>query len=74
MTTARDWYTDASDYKQLCLDARSQARGESAETFTHEMLLSANSLGLNAPLTYKQLCWLCRISDHVIPELRVPWR
>ena len=33
MTTARDWFADEYEFRQLCGDAQSQAKGESSQDF-----------------------------------------
>lgn len=70
MTTARDWYADASEFRQLCGDAQSQARGESAQDFAADMMIKANQHGLGTYLSVKQLEWLCKIADHDVPKRR----
>jgi hypothetical protein len=71
VSTARDWFETDADFRQLCADAQSEARGESSQEFAHQMMLSANARGLDAPLTYKQLAWLCKIADWVIPAQKI---
>lgn len=70
MSTARDWYADAHEFRQLCGDAQSQARDESSQEFAAQMMLTANQRGLDTNISPKQLAWLCRIADHEIPKAR----
>ncbi len=70
MSTARDWYADAYEFRQLCSDAQSQANGESSQEFAAEMMLKANQHGLDTYISPKQLSWLCKIADHDVPKLR----
>lgn len=70
MSTAKDWYADAYEFRQLCGDAQSQARSESEQEFAAQMMLKANEHGLNTYISPKQLAWLCRIADHDVPKLR----
>ena len=72
MTTARDWYSDEYDFRQLCGDAQSQARGESSQDFAAEMVVKAKATGLDTPLSLKQLEWLVKLADHDMPRRRVP--
>lgn len=69
-STAARWYRTADDFKQLCLDAKSQAQGENAEEFTHQMLQNAVRYGLDTYISEPQLRWLCRIADHYMPRER----
>lgn len=70
MSTARDWYADAFEFRQLCGDAQSQARSENEQEFAAEMMLKANQHGLDTYVSEKQLSWLCRIADHDMPKRR----
>lgn len=70
MSTARDWFADAAEFRQLCGDAQSEARGESAQDFAAEMMIKANQHGLDTYLSYRQLEWLCKIADHDVPVRR----
>lgn len=70
MSTARDWYADEYEFRQLCGDAQSQARTESEQEFAAQMMLKANQHGLDTYISPKQLAWLCRIADHDIPNQR----
>ena len=71
MSTARDWFDDEYEFRQLCGDAQSQARGESAQEFAAEMTIKAKQHGLDTYLSPKQLAYLCKIADHDIPKARV---
>lgn len=70
MSTARDWYADAFEFRQLCGDAQSQARSESEQEFAAQMMIKANQHGLDTYISSKQLAWLCRIADHDVPKAR----
>lgn len=70
MSTARDWYADEYEFRQLCGDAQSQARSESEQEFAAQMMLKANQRGLDTYISPKQLAWLCKIADHDIPKQR----
>lgn len=70
MTTARDWFSDEYEFRQLCGDAQSQARGESSQNFAAEMIVKAKDKGLDTYLSDKQLVWLCKIADHDVPKRR----
>jgi hypothetical protein len=67
-TTARTWYSDEREFRQLCGDAQSQARGESAQEFAAGMVIKANQHGLDTYLSERQLGWLCLIADHDVPK------
>ena len=69
-TKASDWYEDTGVFRQLCGDAQSQARSESEQEFTAEMMLKANAHGLETWISPKQHAWLCRIADHDEPKRR----
>jgi hypothetical protein len=66
--TASLWFADAYDFRRLCLDAQSKAYTEKAQDFARDMMLRANQHGLDAPITYPQLEWLCRIADVPVPK------
>lgn len=70
MSTARDWYGDPAEFRQLCGDAQSQATGETSQDFAAEMMIKANQHGLDTYLTSKQLAWLCKLADHDVPKTR----
>jgi hypothetical protein len=73
MSTARDWYASDYEFRQLCGDAQSQARSESAQEFAAQMMLKANQHGLDTYISENQLKWLCQIADHDVPKrLRAP--
>lgn len=72
MTTARLWFNDAAEFRQLCGDAQSQAKSEKAQDFARDMVLAANAKGLDARLTAPQLKWLCEIADWEIPGYLKP--
>lgn len=69
-TKASAWFVTAFDFRQLCNDAQSQARAESEQEFAAQMMLAANEHGLETYLSVKQLKWLCKIADHVMPPMR----
>lgn len=66
--SARDWFTDEAEFRQLCGDAQSQAKGEAAENFSAEMAQKANKYGLNTFLTDGQLKYLCKLADWIPPK------
>lgn len=68
--TARNYFDDPAEFRQLCGDAQSQARFESEQEFAAQMMLKANQHGLETFISPKQLAWLCRIADHEIPKRR----
>lgn len=72
MTTAADWFTDEHEFRQLCGDAQSQARGESGQDFAAEMVIKAKDTGLRTYLSIKQLEWLCKLADWDVPRRVVP--
>lgn len=72
MTIAKDWFADEREFRQLCGDAQSQARGESSQDFAAEMVIKANEHGLQTYLSPKQLEWLCKLADWDVPKRRAP--
>jgi hypothetical protein len=71
-TRALDWFATESEFRQLCGDAQSQAKGESAQDFAAEMVIKANKHGLNCYLTKRQLEYLCTLADWDPPARRKP--
>lgn len=70
-TKASTWFTDVAEFRQLCGDAQSLARGESAEEFAAQMMVRANAHGLDSYVTESQLQWLCRLADRAaLPKRR----
>lgn len=69
-TTAADWFADDFEFRQLCGDAQTQAKGESAQDFAAEMVIKAKEYGLRTYLSYPQLKWLCKLADWDIPPRR----
>ena len=67
-TTAADWFSDEREFRQLCGDAQSQAKSESAQDFAAEMVIKANKYGLKVFLTQKQLDYLCTLADWDPPK------
>src|SRR5262245_5483662 len=67
-TRAKDWYRVEYDWRQVCGDAVSQAKGEKAQDFAAKMMQAANRYGLEAFVTEPQLKWLCEIADHHMPK------
>ena len=67
-TKASTWFSEVKEFRQLCGDAQSQARGESAQDFAAEMMIKANQHGLDTYLSVKQLEWLCKIADWDVPK------
>lgn len=62
MSTARDWFADEHEFRQLCGDAQSQARGESSQEFAAEMVIKANEHGLDtflSPFCDERECITC---------------
>ncbi len=72
MSTARDWFADDFEFRQLCGDAQSQARDESSQEFAAEMVIKAKQYVLDTRLSQKQLAWLCRLADWIEPKMRSP--
>jgi hypothetical protein len=70
MTTARDWFADDFEFRQLCGDAQSQARDESSQEFAAEMVIKAKEHGLDTYVSPKQLAWLCKLADWAEPKRR----
>jgi hypothetical protein len=68
MTTAANWFKDELEFRQLCGDAQSQARGESSQEFAAEMVIKAKTHGLGTFLSVKQLEWLCKLADWDVPK------
>lgn len=68
--TAADWFTDEHEFRQLCGDAQSQAKGESSQDFAAEMVIKAKEHGLATYLSPKQLDWLCKLADWNVPKQR----
>lgn len=69
-TCANDWFSDEHEFRQLCGDAQSQSRTEKAQEFAAEMVVKSKQLGLNTPLTFSQLRWLCQLADWELPVRR----
>lgn len=67
-TQARTWFFNEHEFRQLCGDAQSQARGESAQDFAAEMMIKANQHGLDTWLSPKQLEYLCKLADWDVPK------
>lgn len=67
-TKASTWFADVREFRQLCGDAQSQARTESAQEFAGQMMLKANEHGLETYLSEAQLRWLCKIADWEQPK------
>lgn len=68
MTTAADWFADEKEFRMICGDAQSQARGENAQEFAAEMVIKAKERGLRTYLSVGQLEWLCALADCDVPE------
>lgn len=66
-TRARNWYKRKEDFVQVCADAVSQARTETQQEFANKMMEKANELGLDTPISPKQMKWLAELGDHVQP-------
>lgn len=69
-TRASTWFRTAADFRQVCGDALSLAKGEKAEEFAHAMMEKANQYGLDTFVTPPQLKWLCQIADTDVPPRR----
>jgi hypothetical protein len=67
-TRARDWFADAKEFRQLCGDAQSQAKGESSQDFAADMMIKANLHGLETYVSQKQIEWLCKLADWEVPR------
>ncbi len=67
-TKAKDWFTDEREFRQLCGDAQSQARGESSQDFAAKMVINAKERGLETYVSEKQLAWLCKLADWDEPK------
>jgi uncharacterized lipoprotein YddW (UPF0748 family) len=59
---------DELEFRQLCGDARSQAKGESSQDFAAEMIAKAHDRGLSTYISEKQLAWLCKLADWDMPK------
>lgn len=70
--TASNWYAHEFEFRQLCGDAVSQAKGEKAEEFAHEMMKKANKYGLSTSCSDAQLRYLCSLAGHDVPQRRIP--
>lgn len=66
-TKAKDWFKDDAEFRQLCGDAQSQARGEGAQDFAADMMIKANQYGLEMYISQAQIKWLCQIADWDVP-------
>jgi hypothetical protein len=71
-STAANWFAFEFEFRQLCGDALSMAKGENAEEFTHDMMKKCKQYGLSTNLSEAQLRWLCQLADHEVPQRRVP--
>jgi hypothetical protein len=69
-TKARLWFVDEAEFRQLCGDAQSLAKGESSQDFAAEMVVKAKEHGLDTYLSPKQLTWLCKLADWDVPKRR----
>jgi hypothetical protein len=68
VSTAKDWFADEHEFRQLCGDAQSQAIGESSQEFAAEMVIKSKQHGLDTYLSIKQLEWLCKLADWDVPK------
>lgn len=71
-TEAKDWFADEAEFRTLCGDAQSQARGEGGQEFAAEMIVKAKQYGLETFLSPDQLNYLCTLADWVPPGRRDP--
>lgn len=69
-TKASNWFKTNEEFRQVCADAVSLARGESNEEFAAQVMAKANLHGLNLYLSEKQVRWLCKLADCVVPMQR----
>lgn len=67
-TKAKLWFKDAREFRQLCGDAQSQAKSESAQDFAASMMIAANRHGLETYVSQAQIEWLCKLADWDIPK------
>lgn len=67
-TKASTWFSDVREFRQLCGDAQSQARTESAQEFAADMMIKANQYGLETYLSDGQLAYLCKLADWEQPK------
>jgi hypothetical protein len=68
VTTARDWFADEREFRQLVGDAQSFARSETAQEFAAEMVIKAKEWGLNTSISERQIAWLCKLADWDVPK------
>jgi len=71
MTTARNWFVDEFEFRQLCGDAHSQALDEGSQEFAAKMIIAAKQFGLDTYVSPKQMAWLCKLADWEVP-IRIP--
>lgn len=69
-TKAKDWFATEVEFRQLCGDAQSQARGEGSQNFAADMVIKAKLHGLDTFLSPKQLQYLCTLADWDPPKRR----
>jgi hypothetical protein len=67
-SSAKEWFTDEREFRQLCGDAQSQAKGESAQDFAADMVIKANKYGLETYVSPKQIEYLCKLADWEVPK------
>lgn len=67
MSTAKNWFADEHEFRQFCGDAQSQAYSEHAQEFANDMVAKANLHGLDTYLTQRQLEYLCKLADCLVP-------
>lgn len=70
MSRASEWFITDAEFRQVCGDAQSMARGEKAEEFAAKMVKAANQYGIQAFLSKPQMKWLCQLADIVEPVQR----
>lgn len=68
MSQAGEWFSDEAEFRQLCGDAVSQARGEVAQEFAAKMVIHSKQYGLRTYISDGQMKWLCKMADHVPPK------
>lgn len=66
-TKASNWFKTNEQFMQVCADAVALARGEANEEFAAQIFARAKEHGLNLYLSEKQVKWLCKLADCVVP-------
>lgn len=66
-TKASNWFKTNEHFLQVCSDALLLAHGESNEEFAAQMMIRARQHGIELYLSEKQVKWLCKLADCVVP-------